>query len=86
MKKTYYTPQDLLEIDPSLSPGEVRKALDILNAVPDTLQERWAAENDMIAETMFTPLVRDRDGLTPTMREVNAFAEARGLPTPFPPK
>ncbi len=84
MKK--FTAQDVLAVEPAATPEQVEQALSWLNQEPIPMAERWAEENDSIVRTMFSPPPQDRDGLTAAMRVVNAFAEARGFPIPFPPK
>ena len=81
MRKTY-TAQDVLAVSPGLSPADVERALGMLNTPPSTLGERLAVESEWFGAK---PLQIDADGLTAPMREVNAFADAQGLPVPFPP-
>lgn len=83
MKKL--TVQDVLLLDPSLDPEKVRRALDELQKPPLSADEIYARDDPGFIAAMLNPPALDRDGLTAPQREVNAFADARGLPIPFPP-
>lgn len=84
MKK--FTEQDVLAVEPGLTAPEIAEVLAMLHEPPVPMEQRWAEENDDIVRMMLSPPKRGRDGLTDALREVNAFADERGLPIPFPPK
>ena len=75
------TEQDIRSLAPGLSTEDIAKALAILNRRPVATRD---AGN--VVKALTEPLKRDRDGLTAAMRTVNAFADERGLPIPFPPQ
>jgi len=81
MRKTY-TAQDVLAMDPGLSPEDVEYVLDILHTPPSTLGERLAVESEWFGAK---PLPLDADGLTAPMHEVNAPDDAQVPPIPPPP-
>lgn len=83
MKKI--TVEDVLRIDPKLTVEDAERAIAFLERTPLTPDELYARDDPGFIHSILNPLARDRDGLTAPMREINAFADERGLPIPFPP-
>lgn len=80
MKRTI---ADLRRHSPDASEADLARALEIVNAEPLSLEKRWEADDESRTAALAP---RDRDGLTAAERQANAFADARGLAIPFPPR
>lgn len=81
-----FTAAVVLAAEPDLTPEEVEEVVQMLNEEPVPMRVRWEAEEDDLAESMANPPKIGPDGLTKAMRLVNQWAEAQGLPIPFPPR
>ncbi len=80
------TVDDVLKLDPTLDRDEVQRALDELQRLPLTVDQMYERDDPGFIHALAHPPSIDDHGLTDAMRVVNDFAEARGLPIPFPPK
>ena len=77
---------DLKALMPEITDGEAADLLARLNKPTTPISERWNDETAGMVRTLKAPpLPLGQDGLTAAERTVNAFADAQGLPIPFPP-
>lgn len=81
-----FTAAEVLAAEPDLTPEEVAEVVQVLNEEPVPMFVRWALEDDDLARSTLNPPKIGPDGLTGVMRSVNEWAEAQGLPIPFPPR
>ncbi|MBL0142652.1 MAG: hypothetical protein IPP91_11265 [Betaproteobacteria bacterium] len=84
--KRKWTEQELRAVRPGLTGVEIADLLLRVNRPSTPYANRMDADDPGLVNCILNPPPRDKDGLTSAMRKVNAFADQRGLPIPFPPK